>query len=202
MKHFLLPLVLLTALFSCSDSDIKLQPLNQQQPILAFGDSLTLGQGATEKLSYPAQLAALLNIEVINEGVNGELSIDGLKRLELLLDRYNPQLLLLCHGGNDVLRKQDLNLMADNLKSMVRLAQDRSIQVVLIAVPRPSLILSPIKEYQQVADEMQIVIENEIISEVLQQPKMHSDMVHPNHLGYQKIAEAVKQLLQENGALG
>jgi acyl-CoA thioesterase-1 len=202
MKSFFFTIVLLTTLLSCSDSDNKLQPLNQQQPILAFGDSLTFGKGTTEKLSYPSQLAALLDIEVINEGVSGELSIDGLKRLGLLLDRHNPQLLLLCHGGNDILKKQNLKLMADNLKSMIKMAQDRNIQVVLLALPRPNLILSPIKEYQNVADEMQIVIENEIISEVLQQPRLHSDMVHPNHLGYQKIAEAIEQLLQKKGALG
>ncbi|MEH6453726.1 MAG: GDSL-type esterase/lipase family protein [Psychromonas sp.] len=202
MKYLLISITLLTALFACSNSDIKLKELNQQQPILAFGDSLTFGKGATASQSYPAQLSDLLNIEVINKGVNGELSKDGLQRLALLLDKYDPQLLLLCHGGNDLIKKQDLNKLSDNLKDMIKLAKERDIQVVLIAVPKPSLILSPLKLYKEVADEMQVAIENEVISDVLQQQNLHSDMAHPNDLGYEKIAQAIYQLLQENGALG
>jgi acyl-CoA thioesterase-1 len=202
MKYLLFYIVLLTTLFSCSDSNDKLLVLNQHQPILAFGDSLTFGKGATANLSYPDQLADLLNIEVINKGVNGELSKDGLHRLASLLDRLEPQLLLLCHGGNDILKKQDLNLMADNLRNMIKMAKKRDIQVVLIAVPKPSLILSPHKLYKEVADEMQVAIENEVIADVLQQQDLHSDMAHPNDLGYEKIAEAIYQLLQKNGALG
>jgi acyl-CoA thioesterase I len=134
-------------------------------------------------------------------GVNGELSHKGLARLETLLELHKPQLLLLCHGANDMLQKHDLNIMADNLKEMIRLATARKIQVVLIAVPRPSLILSPIKQYQQVADDMQVLIENDILTNVLQQPQYHSDIIHPNHLGYQKIALAIAALLDKHGAI-
>ena len=101
-----------------------------------------------------------------------------------------------------MLKKQDLNLMADNLRNMIKMAQERDIQVVLIAVPKPSLILSPHKLYKEVADEMQVAIENEVIADVLQQQGLHSDMAHPNDLGYEQIAEAIYQLLQKNGALG
>jgi len=191
----------LAFLLSCSEPAVMLTPLSQEQPILAFGDSITFGYGASKEQSYPAQLSELINIRVINAGVNGELSRKGLARLEGLLELHKPQLLLLCHGANDMLQKRDLKLMADNLEEMIKLAKERNIQVVLLAVPRPGLILSPLDQYQQVADAMQVVIENNIISNVLQQPKYHSDMIHPNDLGYQQIARAIADLLDKRGAL-
>ena len=140
-------------------------------------------------------------MQVINEGVNGELSTAGVLRLKKLLDKYDPQLLLLCHGGNDILQKRDLNKMADNLSAMITLAQDRDIQVVVIGVPQPDLFLNPTQQYQQVADEKQVVIENNLLADILKQPDLHSDLVHPNQLGYQKIARTLARLLKERGAI-
>ncbi|MFT6925583.1 MAG: acyl-CoA thioesterase-1 [Psychromonas sp.] len=191
----------LAFLLSCSEPTIMLTPLSQEQPILAFGDSLTFGYGASTTQSYPAQLSELINISIINAGINGELSRDGLARLDALLALHKPQLLLLCHGANDMIQKRDLTLMAENLKEMIGLARERKIQVVLIAVPRPGLILSPFAQYQQVADDMRVVIENDIITDTLQQPKYHSDLIHPNGLGYQQIAQAIANLLEKHGAL-
>ena len=187
-------------LFACSEPSKMLQPLNQQQPILAFGDSLTFGFGAHKTQSYPAQLSKIIDRQVINAGINGELSSAGLLRLEKLLDIHEPQLLLLCHGANDILQKRDLDKMADNLSAMITLAQDRNIQVVLIGVPQVDLFLSSTKQYQQVADEKQVIIENDLLAELLKQPSLHSDIVHPNHLGYQKIAQTIAQLLNDRGA--
>ncbi|WP_019613422.1 GDSL-type esterase/lipase family protein [Psychromonas ossibalaenae] len=199
MAKYLSPLLLL--LFSCSDSSNMLQPLNPERPILAFGDSLTFGYGAPENKSYPAQLSTLINMPVINAGINGELSKNGLARLEQLLELHDPQLLLLCHGANDMLQKSNLSLMADNLRAMITMAQERDIQVVLIAVPNTTLLLTPLKQYQQVGDEMNIIVENDLLSNVLSKPGFHSDLIHPNALGYRQIAEAIAQLLTDKGAI-
>ncbi|MCW8994809.1 MAG: GDSL-type esterase/lipase family protein [Psychromonas sp.] len=178
-----------------------LQPLNQQQPILAFGDSLTYGYGADKAQSYPAVLSTLINRQVINEGVNGELSAAGLLRLEALLDKHNPQLLLLCHGANDILQQRDLNKMADNLSAMITLAQHKNIQVLLIAVPQVNQRLRPVKQYQEVAARKQVVIDKNLLADLLKQPALHSDIIHPNHLGYQKIAQTIALQLKNQGAL-
>lgn len=202
MKAFKIASFLITQffLFSCNETTM-LHPLNQQQPILAFGDSLTFGYGADTLQSYPAQLAELTNMNVINAGINGELSSKGLLRIESLLDQHKPQLLLLCHGANDILQKLNLNKMADNLKAMIRLAQDRDIQVILIAVPNTTLILKPLKQYKQVADEMNIIVENNLLADVLSNPKLHSDLIHPNASGYQQMAETMALLLKKRGAI-
>ena len=196
----LLCISLMLLLAACSDSE-RLSPLDNQQPILAFGDSLTYGYGAPKALSYPEQLSQLLNMEVINAGNSGEKSKQGLQRLGALLDKYQPQLLLLCHGGNDVLKKQSLDKMKANLGQMIEMAQNRDIQVVLISVPEASLFLPNIKQYQELAEQYNIPLENNIIKEVLKKPSLHSDAVHPNAQGYRLVAEAIYELLEDNGAL-
>ncbi|WP_354625606.1 GDSL-type esterase/lipase family protein [Psychromonas sp. MME2] len=172
-----------------------LQQLNPLQPILSFGDSLTFGYPASPHQSYPAQLSKLINRDVINAGVNGELSGTGRLRLERLLDRYEPQLLLLCHGANDMLQQRSLDEMVDNLRAMIALAQARDIQVVLLAIPNTLQLLAPIKQYQYVASEMAIHIDTTIFTTILKQPSLLSDAIHPNALGYQKLAQAIAQLL-------
>jgi len=178
-----------------------LNKLNHSDAILAFGDSLTFGYGASKQQSYPAVLSGLSGLEVINAGINGELSAEGLHRLEKLLDWYQPKLLLLCHGANDMLQKRNLQTMAENLEAMIDLAQLRDIQVLLIAVPNTNLLLTPLKEYQQVADKMSVPLVNDLVSDILSKPSLHSDIIHPNALGYQKMAEHIHQDLIKLGAL-
>ena len=187
-------------LASCGASH-RLTPLNNHQPILAFGDSLTYGYGAQPEQSYPAQLSKLLNIEVINEGISGEVSKDGLLRLANLLDEQAPQLLILCHGANDMLQKKNLDSMQQNLSQMIEMAQQRNIQVVLMSVPEASLFLPDIPQYQQLAEQYDLPLQNDIIKNVVKQPSLRSDMIHPNGSGYALIAEAIYALLEDNGAL-
>ena len=196
----LLSIVLTLLLTACGNSE-PLTPLNNQQPILAFGDSLTYGYGAATAQSYPEQLSQLSNMEVINAGISGEKSKQGLERLSALLDEHQPQLLLLCHGGNDVLKKQNLDSMKENLAQMIEMAQSRDIQVVLISVPGASLFLPDIKQYQELAEQYNIPLENDIIKDVLKKSSLRSDAIHPNAQGYRLIAEAVYALLEDNGAL-
>ena len=54
--------------------------------ILAFGDSITYGYNVETKKNYPSQLAELLQTDVINAGVNGETTSEGLRRLPGLLE--------------------------------------------------------------------------------------------------------------------
>lgn len=85
----------------------KLPPLGGDGVLLAFGDSLTFGTGAGENESYPAMLEQLTGHKVLNYGVPGEISADGLARLPGVLEHEKPALLILCHGANDLLRHMD-----------------------------------------------------------------------------------------------
>ncbi|MCW8860574.1 MAG: GDSL-type esterase/lipase family protein [Deltaproteobacteria bacterium] len=204
MKKFLqmcCGLLLLIPLVSCESNPQQLTALRPNDVILAFGDSLTLGVGTEARLSYPAQLDRLLGRRVINAGVSGEISAEAVRRLPALLDKYEPELLILCHGGNDIVRKLDQKELQDNLRRMVETAKQRDIDVVMIAVPQPNLLISDASLYAELAEEMQIPLLEKALGELLSDSQYKSDALHLNAQGYRKFAEAVADLLAQNGAL-
>jgi lysophospholipase L1-like esterase len=195
-------LVFILCLFAgCIKSSSKLSPLENDAVILAFGDSLTFGTGAAGNDSYPAVLESLINRKVINAGVPGEVTQNGLERLPALLDEYHPALLILCHGGNDLLRRIDEKQTVNNIKAMIALAKNRNIDVVLIGVPRFIVSLSSAEFYGDIAGEFKIPYEDGILSAILRKPDLKSDQIHPNSKGYRKMAETLVALLKKNGAI-
>ncbi len=189
-----------TILMACS-TGAKLPGLAKDAVILAFGDSLTFGTGATPAESYPAVLERLVGRRVVNSGVPGEVTGEGLFRLPKVLDEENPALLILCHGGNDMLRNLDKQKTADNLRAMIRLAQVRRIAVVIISVPSPGLALSPPPFYRETAAEMEIPFDEKTLAMVLSDRSLKSDYIHPNASGYRKMAESIADLLKKSGAV-
>lgn len=179
----------------------KLAPLAADSVLLAFGDSLTFGTGANENESYPAQLAKLSGRRVVREGVPGEVSEAGLARLPAALDEHRPRLLLLCHGGNDFLRRLPKAAAAANLRAMIQLARSRGIDVVLIGTPEFGFLLSPPDFYAEIAKEFRIPYEGEVLSKILRDSSLKADQIHPNALGYRLMAERVHAMLQKAGAL-
>lgn len=194
-------LLVLLFLGGCGDGQATLTPLPTDGVILAFGDSLTFGTGAPRDVSYPAVLEELAGRRVIGSGVPGELTSGGLARLPAELDKHEPALLILCHGGNDMLRRIGAKQMADNLRAMIALAHDRGVQVILVGVPKPGLFLSAAEIYGEIAAEAQIPIQAEALADILGDNALKSDAIHPNATGYRRLAEAIASLLQDVGGI-
>lgn len=197
------PTLLLAAalLAACGEKVPALPRLGGEAVVLAFGDSLTYGTGASPEESYPAALARLIGRAVVQSGVPGELSGDALARLPAALDEHRPTLLLLCSGGNDLLRRVEESRIEANLRAMIELAQSRGVAVVLIGVPRPRLLGGPPEFYARLAREFRLPYEGEIVKTLLFDNATKSDMIHPNADGYRRMAEAVARLMKEGGAI-
>jgi acyl-CoA thioesterase I len=191
-------LVLSTA--ACSKPP-TLTPLPPEATVLAFGDSLTFGTGAGEAESYPAVLSAMIGRKVVNAGVPGELSAAGAARLPEVLEREKPALLILCHGGNDILGRLDQNLLAENLRTMIRVARRSGVEVLLLAVPDWGLSLNPPPLYAEVAKEFGVPLESDALARILGKNSLKSDHVHPNAAGYRQLAGEIAAQLKKNGAV-
>lgn len=198
---FAVTVVMLAALAAgCRDRTPRLQPLPAHAVILAFGDSLTAGNGAPRASSYPVILQQLTGWQTINAGAPGEISAEGVIRLPGLLQRYHPDLVVLCHGGNDLLRRIAHQSTAAHLASMIEMIRKSGAQVVMLSVPQPGLLLRSADFYQEVADHYQIPLENKILTSILRDNALKSDMIHPNAAGYKRMAEAVAAVLERSGA--
>lgn len=203
IKIFLLAIVVSAAtLMSAGCSRVPQLPmLAADATILAFGDSLTAGTGAAETESYPAVLAQLIGRKVINAGVPGEVTAIGLQRLPEFLEREKPALLILCHGGNDLLGHQNHQQISENMRAMIRIAGEHGVKVMLVAVPSPDLSLKAPLFYDEIAKEFNIPIERKVLSAILAKRTLKSDYIHPNAAGYRKFAEALALILKKSGAI-
>src|SRR5258706_7071754 len=179
----------------------RLEKLDASAVVLAFGDSLTFGTGASPTESYPAVLERGIGRKVVNAGVPGGTSAQGLGRLPEVRDEVKPRLLILCHGGNDCLQRLDEAAAAANVRAMIRMARAKGIGVVLLATPKPGLPPSIPAFYGEIAAAEGIPFEEAAVRSVLFDNRLKSDLVHPNGQDYAEIAAAVQKLLQKSGAI-
>jgi len=199
MRYFTLCLLLILV-NGCSERP-KLERLPADAVILAFGDSLTFGTGASEGESYPAQLEKLVGRRVVRAGVPGEVTAQALSRLPAALDEHSPRLLVLCIGGNDFLRRLGNGQAERNVREMVKLARSRGIGVLLLGTPEPGFTVTPPKFYATIAKEYGLAYEESVIGQVLKDSTLKADPIHPNARGYRLIAERVAETLKQNGAI-
>jgi lysophospholipase L1-like esterase len=168
---------------------------------MAFGDSITAGIGAPQGASYPEILEALINRRIMKSGIPGETSGEGMVRLPGELAVHKPKLVLLCIGGNDLLRRMDLEKTASNIKRMVQMIRESRAEVVLVGVPAPGLMLSTAPFYKKIAKEMNVPLEVSLLADILADSKLKADAIHPNAEGYRILAQGIAAFLRKAGAV-
>ncbi len=173
--------------------------------VLALGDSLTEGAGVAREQAWPDLLAAKTGWNVINGGRSGDTSGMALERLPQLLDEHHPVLVLVALGGNDMLRRLPQAETIANLESIIALIQARGAKVVLLATPNPSVMgavlhsLSAPDFYRTVAEAQRVPLIEDAIPEVLSDPQLKVDPLHPNAAGHALLAEKIQQALKNLG---
>ena len=200
MKYVIVAILVVLALLTLNKKESNTVTLTPNNTILAMGDSLTYGFGANPGESYPDRLSMLSGLNIINGGVNGDTSAEGLQRLPYLIEDKNIKLMILCFGGNDIIQKQSMSSLKQNLKTMIQMAKAKNIEILLLSVPNFSLFgLSPLGLYEEVANEENVPLLSGVLANILSQPSLKNDQIHPNASGYKKMAELIYESLKENG---
>lgn len=194
-------LVFLSLFFLACQSHHQLKPIGPNGVILAFGDSLTFGTGTDSAHSYPSVLAKLIQRKVINAGSPGELAYGGVTRLPYYLKKDKPQLVILCLGGNDMIKKRNPKKIEQDLSQMIIAIQETGADVVLLSVPKPGLFLSAAPFYKALGEKYNIPVENKLLPELLSENQYKSDAIHLNAKGYRLLAEGIAELLAQQGAI-
>lgn len=202
-----LALLALGVLGACSKRPamVRGRPVSAEATVLALGDSLTFGTGAAPDASYPAVLAGLTGWRVVNAGVPGDTSAQALQRLPALLQEQPSALVLVSIGGNDLLRRLPEADTRASVRRICELARESGAQVLLLAVPRPSVAaaftgsLSDHPMYAEIAAELKLPLQAGGWASVLADESLRSDQIHANARGYAQMARKVYDALLASG---
>jgi acyl-CoA thioesterase-1 len=164
--------------------------------LVCFGDSLTQGVGAGPGEDFPSLLAATLPIPVVNAGVAGETTADGLRRLERDVLSQDPRLVLVFFGGNDFLRRVPREQIRRNLEVMAERIQGAGAMVVLVGFRAGILTDEMGPLYEEVARDRGMLYIPDALKGILTDSRLKSDAVHPNGAGYRRLADRLLAELQ------
>lgn len=163
--------------------------------IIAFGDSLIEGVGATTGGDLVSRLETEIGQPIVNLGVGGDTTADGLARIDEVTER-NPKVVLLLLGGNDAIRKIPLETTRQNLSTMIDEIHDTGAVVVLLGV-RGGLLSDGYKNmYEELAREHGTAFVPDVLSGVFGRSNLMADTIHPNDAGYEVISKRVAPVLQ------
>jgi len=195
-RIFLLLIAFLALLAACGKEERE-TAIPPGSRVLALGDSLTEGLGVKREEAWPALLADKTGWDVSNGGVSGDTSEAALKRLPHLLEQHEPVLVLVTLGGNDMLRRVPPQEIIANLEKILVLIKARGAKPVLLSIPQPSLAgavfqnLSAPGFYRELAAAQQVPLIEDAVPDVLSDPQLKSDQVHPNAAGHALLAETI-----------
>lgn len=183
-------LVVTAGYFFFTDSPTKNVPLRGVGPVLFFGDSLVEGVGATTGHDLPALLAKDLGEPVLNYGVAGDTTRQGLTRVKSAVAEH-PRFVLILLGGNDFLQKIPRDETFANLRSIISAFQSDGAAVVLIGV-RSGIIGGETDDwYEALAEETASAYVEDALKGVFGDSTLMSDAIHPNDRGYVRIADRI-----------
>jgi acyl-CoA thioesterase-1 len=178
--------------------------------LLIVGDSLSAGYGLDRGQSWVDLLAAdpkeILGTDgqILNASISGETTTGGLSRLPGLLERHQPDAVLIALGANDGLRGLPLKTMQANLKAMFQLATDAGAQVLYAGIELPRNYGGPFtrafrRAQDQVAQETRVPYLPFFLEPVaLNRELFQEDGLHPTAEAQSIIADYVGVFLQES----
>ncbi len=165
------------------------------QKIVAFGDSLTAGYGASGvQNAYPAVLATLSGKQVINLGLSGDTAVNAPTRLPQVLAE-NPDMVLIEFGANDRIRNLGHEGAARAVAQMVDAVQAAGAIAVIVDTGGPQM-GAYTSAYKKIAKEKQAVFVPGIIRGIFNKRELKSDMIHPNAAGYKIVAGRVYKVIK------
>lgn len=167
--------------------------------VVIFGDSLAKGIGASAGNDITSQLAQSVAPEVINLGISGNTTADGLARIDSVL-AADPKVVIVLLGGNDAIKRVPVSETFANLEQIIQTIQSTGAAVILVGEPGGLYGNQYEKEYERLARTYRTYYVPNILSGLLGRPEYMSDLIHPNDAGYtiasQRIAAVLTTALQ------
>ena len=181
--------------FISRSTDVITNEHSSGTDIIAFGDSLVVGAGATSPdKSFISLLSERIGQPIINLGVSGDTTDMGLARLNEL-DQYKPKVVLLLLGGNDHLRKVSIETTFSNLGRIIEDLQRRGAVVLLLGIRGNLFSDSFAPEFQMLHAKYHTAYIPDVLQGLFGNSTYMADAVHPNDAGNALIANRIYPVL-------
>jgi acyl-CoA thioesterase-1 len=172
-----------SAAFACSAEAHK--PV-----IVAYGDSLVEGYGASEQHGFVDALSTQIGTTIINEGKSGDTTAEALQRLPDVLAQH-PDIVIVLLGGNDVLQRIPQETTQANLDQILSTLTQNNIHVVLVGV-LGGIVTDPFASmFRSLATKYHAALVPNILNGLIGNSKLMYDEVHPNADGYDIAATKI-----------
>lgn len=160
--------------------------------IVAFGDSLVEGVGTSPGRTFVDVLSARVGEEILNLGISGNTTSDGLVRLDEVLVE-DPRIVIVLLGGNDALRSVDPDVTFGNLRAIIEELQREGVAVLLVGAPggirHPKTYE---REFKKLAEDYGTAYVPNILKGLLGRPQYMADAIHPNDAGHVIMADRIE----------
>ena len=211
MKTFLISLSILllstSSSIAYSSTGTDISP-TEAATILIYGDSLSAGYGLPQETGWVSMLKKQLKTQqsvyqVINASISGETTLGGLNRIEQVLKRYHPNIVIVELGVNDGLRGLPIKSIYDNLEAIVKACKQNKASILLVGIRLPPNYGATYTQkfsaiYQQIAKRHELRLVPFLLEGFGDKPEyFQEDKMHPNENAQEKILTNVWKVLHK-----
>lgn len=165
--------------------------------IIAFGDSLVVGYGASSDNDFVSLLSRRIGRAIINAGRNGDTTAIGLSRLEKDVLSRNPRVVILLLGGNDAIRGAPVRETFSHLATMIDRIHQSDAAVILVGIRGGFFRDSYRREFEKLVEEKQVNYVPDILDGIFGEPRLMADAIHPNDEGNKTMADRIEPVLRK-----
>lgn len=158
--------------------------------VVAFGDSLTAGYGATKGNDYVSQLSKKLDLPIINKGKSSDTTAKALQRIGDVT-ALNPNVVIVYLGGNDFLQKVSPDITFANIEKIVARLQEKGALVILVGIRGGLLSDQYEAHFKDVADRYNTLYIPDMLLTIMGMKDHMYDAIHPNDAGYAVMADTM-----------
>ena len=158
--------------------------------IIAFGDSLVAGVGSTDSDGFITRLEMLINRDIQVFGFSGFTSAEGLEVIDEVTER-SAGIVIVSLGGNDRIQRIERDRVYRNMSKVISKLQNAGSAVVLIETPGYGNL------YKDLARDHKAMVVTQALAPLMRDPRLMSDLIHPNDAGYIKMAERIAPTVQK-----
>ncbi len=183
---------------SLTSREIEIINRRPVRSIVCLGDSITAGYGIDRNNAFPALIERSLGLPVVNAGVSGDRTAEGLERLERDVLSLQPDLVIVELGGNDFRKGVPEGELQLNLETIIQRIQATGSMVLLVGMPSGFFRDRGSQIFNETAEKLgTLLVPAKVMKGMLGRDEFTTDGIHLKEIGHQRLADALIEVISD-----